>query len=331
MGMGHVERCRVLADLFKQRLEKSAAIEFLSLDHEEGIKRIQGFGYCVHKIPLGLSEEEGIARCSNILSKERPDIFIADALGVRPDKMALFKDSSSYLVSIDDTKEGRLLADIAINGLYYPSEKKEGQLELIGPEYLILRKACSVDNRPDIKIRPGVKRILVAQGGSDTYGVTTKIARALEGIDAGVEIILLLGSAFKHKDELEAVLRKSGREFKVDEDIEDVVGLFSTCDIAVTAAGQTMCELAAIGVPSIVLTQEYKEIETADRFGEKNLIINLGLSEDISEERIHNSVAGLIKDYGLRKSISAASRKAIDGLGAERIVEIILEKQGGNR
>ena len=245
--------------------------------------------------------------------------------------MALFRDHSKYLVSIDDVGDGRLLADLAINVLYQAPAKDNNLLELKGLKYLILREECGAPSRPEMTIKPVVRRILVTQGGSDTYGVTVKIAKALDVVDDSIEIILLLGSAFKHEKELQTVMQYSRKHFIMEKDVQDVISLFSRCDLAITGAGMTLFELSAIGVPCIVLTQEYREIETANRVEGYGFITNLGLSEDVSEEDIYCSVNELIGNFPLRSEMSKRSRGTVDGLGAERVVDIILKELGGDR
>lgn len=331
IGMGHIYRSMALAKAFKKKLKAAPSITFLSIDYQEGIKKIQGVGYPIHKIPVGLPEQEEIEYCSNILTPLHPDVFVVDALWVSPAEMGLFKDCSKYLVSIDDTKDGRLFADLVINVLYQSSTKNDDVLELTDLKYCILGEEYSAYNRPPVTIRPIVKRILVTQGGSDTYGVTVRIARALDRLDKNIAIVLLLGPAFKHDKELQTVLQKSKRDFIVEKDVQDVVSLFTRCDLAVTGAGLTLFELAALGIPCIVLTQEEKEIETANRLKGYGFIKSLGLSENISDEDIYGAVNTLIEDYPLRKQMHQKSRELIDGRGAERVVEVILDRLGGRR
>lgn len=329
MGMGHIYRSAALISAFERKL-KVVSPTFLSMDYKDGISKIQEFGYPIFKVPLGLSEQQEIEYYSGILASLQPKVLVADALQITPAKMAIFRDHSKYLISIDDIGDGRLLADLAINVLYQPITKSNDFMELRDLSYLILREECSAHVRPTMTIKPIVRRILVTQGGSDTYGVTVKITRALEEVNNTVEIILLLGSAFKHGKELQTVTQNSRRHFTIKRGVKDVISLFSQCDLAITGAGVTLFELAAIGVPCIVLTQEYKEIETANRVERCGFIKNLGLSENVSEEDIYRSVSTLLGDYPSRKEMSQRSRETIDGLGGERIVNIILHKLGGD-
>ena len=327
MGMGHIYRSIALIKAFEKKCD-GVSVRLLSKNYEDGIMKIKEFGYPVVQIPLDMSEQKEIEYCSSILQALQPDVLVTDALEITPTKMALFKEYSKYLVSIDDTGDGRLMANLAVNVLFQAPANDNDRAELRDLSYLILREEFCAPNRPAIAINPVVKRILVTQGGSDTYGVTIKIARALDKVDDSIEIILLLGPAFKHEKELEAVLRESRRHFTVERNVRDVASLFSRCDLAITGGGMTLFELAAVGVPSIVLTQEYKEIETIKRVHDYGFIRNLGLSENVSEEDIYCSVNELIENYSLRNKMSETSRKIVDGLGAERIVEIIMREIG---
>ena len=325
MGMGHIYRSLALVRAFQKKCEAVSA-SFLSLNYNDGILKIKEFGYPVIQIPPNLSEQQEIKYCADALQTLHPDVFVADALQVSPSRMALFRDCSKYLLSMDDTGDGRFLANLVVNVLFQAPVQDNNRRELGGLEYLILREEFCTPDRPEVVVNPVVRRILVTQGGSDTYGVTVKIARALSKVDASIEIILLLGPAFQHENELEAALKESTRPFKVERDVRDIAGLFSQCDLAVSGAGNTLFELAAIGVPCIVLTQEYKEIETASRVSDYGFIRNLGLSENLTEEAIYHSVLELIKDYSLRDRMSRASRETVDGLGAERVADIIMKE-----
>ena len=53
--------------------------------------------------------------------------------------------------------------------------------------------------------------------------------------------------------------------------------------------------------------------------------------EFFSGEDIYNSVNELIGDYPLRMEMSRRPREIIDGLGADRVVGIILNELGGDR
>ncbi|MFC1907384.1 PseG/SpsG family protein [Chloroflexota bacterium] len=327
MGMGHIYRSIALIKALEKKCVGVSA-RLLSRNYKDGIMKIKEFGYPVIQIPLDMSEQTEIEYCIGILKDLHPDVLVTDALKITPAKMALFKKYSKYLVSIDDAGDGRLMANLVVNVLFQTPKNDNRKAELSDLSYLILREEFRAPNRPAMSINPIVKRILVTQGGSDTYGVTIKIARALDKVDDSIEIILLLGPAFKHEKELEAVQRESRRHFIIERDIRDVFSLFSRCDLAITGGGMTLFELAAVGVPSIVLTQEYKEIETIERIYDYGFIKNLGLSENVSDEDIYHSVNELIENYSLRNKMSEVSRKIVDGLGAERIVDIILKELG---
>jgi spore coat polysaccharide biosynthesis predicted glycosyltransferase SpsG len=325
MGMGHLYRSDALISTFQKKV-KVVLPAFLSLDYEESINTIRDFGYQCFRIPTGLSEQQEIEFCSDILTTLQPEVLVADALRISPPKMALFKERSKYLVSIDDTGDGRLLANLAINVLYQPATRSDRLLELKGLKYFILREECSPSLRSAVNINPVVRRILITQGGSDTNGTTVKIARALDKFDDEIEIVLLLGSAFKHGKELQTFLQNSRRHFTIKSNIKDVIKLFSQCDLAITGAGITLFELLAVGIPCIVSTQEHKEIETANSLESYGFIRNLGPIENVPEEGIYQSVKELCEDYSLRKAMSEKSRYAVDGLGTERVVNVILSE-----
>ena len=94
-------------------------------------------------------------------------------------------------------------------------------------------------------------------------------------------------------------------------------------DIAVTAAGNTILELACIGIPSVIVCGERFENETAEILAKKHFGINLGFGGDVSEEKISNTVKRLMLNFDLRAKMSSTGKNLVDGKGAMRIVTLL--------
>ena len=170
-----------------------------------------------------------------------------------------------------------------------------------------------------------MENILITQGGSDTYGFTPKIIKALSFIPTDISVNVILGSNFSHDIELENVLSKSPRKFNIIKGKNNLSDLMLETDLAISAGGNTLFELACLGVPTIVVCGETFEVDTANRLGEKGFGINLGFGKDINENDIYKAANELICNTNLRLKMSIKGKELIDGSGIKRMVDTMTD------
>ena len=101
--------------------------------------------------------------------------------------------------------------------------------------------------------------------------------------------------------------------------------LMAESDIAITAAGNTLYELAVFGVPSIVICHHEKHNVVAEKFAEKNAGINLGVGTDLDIHLIAEAINKLLRSKEKRSELSANIKKVVDGLGSKRVAEKVLK------
>ena len=101
--------------------------------------------------------------------------------------------------------------------------------------------------------------MVVSMGGSDTYGVTINVVRALRS--AGREATVVLGPGFAHDSALDRVL---GDLFTVKRSVASLAEEFARHDLAITAGGLTPYEANAAGLPCVVIATEPWEVRTGE-------------------------------------------------------------------
>lgn len=317
MGMGHAYRCLRLRDGFAAVWPGASFVFELEPGRE-------GFDLIGKALP-------GEARPAD---HDGPwDVLIVDRLEVPPDEMRRLKRGARVLVSLDDVGAGRWEADLAFNALYAAKSPKPAGASAEardGLDYLFLDPAFSALGP---KTLGPVRRVLLSQGGADTYGLVPKL---LEGLapwlktNPGVSVDVLIGPAFRHERELAAALAKCGGAATAARGTDDLPALFARADLAVSGAGLMACELAAAGVPLILITGERKELETASVLASRGAAVDIGLFDADSPRRVAASVAGLAVDAALRERLSVSAQKAIDGKGLERLTTALRDRLGGS-
>ena len=97
------------------------------------------------------------------------------------------------------------------------------------------------------------------------------------------------------------------------------------CDVAVSAAGSTLYELCACGVPTVTYVFADNQINGADEFSRLGLMINAGDIRETNYEcdSILYSLRKMIEDSEIRTSISYKMKSVVDGNGAERIIKYL--------
>ncbi len=107
----------------------------------------------------------------------------------------------------------------------------------------------------------------------------------------------------------------------------DMASLMADCDLALIAGGTMSYEAAICGVPMIFIglapNQERPCRGWTDRIGAPYL----GDISVVSGTMVRNAVMKLIENADQRAAMSRAGRALVDGLGAERLVDALLNLQ----
>ncbi len=200
---------------------------------------------------------------------------------------------------------------------------------LIGPKYAILDEDLYDIWSEKAGCRDEVKTIFVNQGGSDPYGLTVKSLEALESLNLQQEIIVVSGGAVTHhhKRELERLkpLLKGNYKFYENISQQKFFELLAISDIALTAAGNTLYEIAFFGIPSIVICHHENHNRVASEFEKQGAAINLGIGSTIDRKKILDKIQLLLMNREKRKQLSDHARSLVDGYGTTRFTERIIE------
>lgn len=252
-----------------------------------------------------------------ILESFNPDLIILDKLEEKLHNIKFLKKYSKIL-AIDYIGKNYELIDYGINFLY-PSSKIKNSFS--GFEYSILKKEFSKGKK--FTPKKSVKSIIILQGGSDTYCFIPKIILALNRINSSFKITVVTGASFECNMTLKKALLKNTKPIQILHNVSNMHDVMKNHDLAITAAGNTLLELACIGVPSVIVCGERFEIETAKILERYHFGINLGFGKNISIKKISHEVNNLILNYNLRLSMSSNGKKLVDGNGSKRIVSIL--------
>ena len=164
-------------------------------------------------------------------------------------------------------------------------------------------------------------------GGSDPNQITTKVVKALAKLKYNVHLKVVLGSLSKIADEqIHALLNNYIGRFQVIRDVQNMAELMNESQLAITNSGLTKYEMASMGLPAIVISNNDKHADLMDDFANYGTLVHLGNNEEVTEENILRAVTALMKDEIKREKMSNAGKQLVDGKGIERIFNYIPEK-----
>ena len=321
MGMGHVYRSLAIADALRQ-LSRADMAFLMSADHPEGLITVSRRGYPVRVV--------GDGRLDNYLEHIRdfsPEILINDLPTVEAAYMRALSHVGATTVNLVDTPEDLETAEhyeqVIVSVMSQDRETPEGFYA--GPAYAILREQFR-GRAKDVRQKP--RTVLLSFGGSDPQGLTLKAARALDALDGSIEVVAVAGAAFSYRAELAALVPTLRRPVRVINDAGGHISeLMLEADLMVGSGGMSVYEIAALGTPGVILGQNVREDRRMREFARHGTVHYLGLGSEVAEAEIATAVTALLRDFPGRRAMSERGRALVDGLGASRAAEAVLERR----
>lgn len=266
----------------------------------------------------------------NAILSPGPGLVVFDNGSTTHGKVAPLKEVGCFVVSFEDLGDGRYLSDLVVDANLTdstnPQKLRTTTKYLLGPDYAVIAPMCRAAKKKR-KHFTDVRKIVVTCGGSDPAGVTPRAVSALGNVDSEVEILVVLGPAFAHKEALNKALLSAARSFEVVEAPDNLPALMREADVGIISGGVTLFEAAYLGLPSIVIAQNAAQLRNLPPFEKHGGIVNLGLAANDPFANIPTELK-LLRDPGRLRAMSEAQERYIDGKGLERLASAIRELLG---
>jgi len=330
IGTGHVMRCLTLAD--ELRL-KCTDINFICREEPGNmISYIGNRGYKVHQLPGEIDIETDRKLTKEILSKyeTNPDGLIIDHYEIDISWEHPLRKFAKRLMVIDDLANREHNCDLLLDQNYSKNEDRynglipENCIQLLGPEYAILRPQFQKARENLRKRDGGVNRILVFMGGVDSKDITSKALRALHMLDrSDIAIDVVIGSQNPYHDEIKILTSKMPNT-TCCQNVENMAELMSSADLCIGSGGTTTWERCSVGLPTITIILAENQKDISESLDKEGALINLGWYHNVTEYNIKEAVEGLIEDPQKMASMCDKSRRLVDGEGVNRVCDAMI-------
>ncbi|AVQ47701.1 UDP-2,4-diacetamido-2,4,6-trideoxy-beta-L-altropyranose hydrolase [Clostridium botulinum] len=312
IGMGHIMRTLALA----KELAKINDVFYickvdapLSSKYKLGIDKVRSQGFKVSTI----NEDNFMKE----LCKVKADCLITDAYDVNEEYFNLTKNIFNVTGYIDDTNLYYFNVDFIINQNSGAEElvykvNKDTKL-FLGTNYIMLREEFRKQRKKDIKGK--IQNIMITVGGSDPNGITNTICNHLKDLEFKFHIII--GGSFKEENIKKLVKLKKSKDNINLYFNANMIQIMNKCDIAISACGSTLYELAVCGIPTLGLIIADNQERIAYKMNEKGLIYNLGWYKDLTKDIIIDNIKEISKLYN--REIMISNQKIINKKGVENL------------
>ena len=197
---------------------------------------------------------------------------------------------------------------------------------LLGVKFAPLRKEFYKNINSNTSI---LTDILLTTGGTDNSGFTESFIRNnLEMLDAyNLNCHIVVGSMFQNVSKLEKNINGLSNII-LHRNVKDMAALMRRCQLAVSANGTTVYELAACGIPTISFALVKEQEISGQSLGEMGVVDYCGLYPDNETEclqRILNKIEYYKIHSESRIRLGQRASMMIDGKGCEYIVDSIVK------
>lgn len=197
---------------------------------------------------------------------------------------------------MDDLRAFDYDVDLVINYDVIPSSRTEeyrlaytkAKTTLLGAEYTPLREQFQ---NQSIALKETIQNVLITSGGSDPYHFTEAISSFLIAQNFDFNMHIVVGRLFDNVAALET-LSSEYPQIHLHQNVSDMAALMKQCDFAISAAGTTLYELCALGIPTISFTMADNQIIMAKTFAETGAVPYAG---DIRSNP--SSVLNIVKEH----------------------------------
>jgi UDP-2,4-diacetamido-2,4,6-trideoxy-beta-L-altropyranose hydrolase len=310
VGFGHITRCISIYQAF----EEIGIRPELIVNGDETISGFAKNRNC--RILDWLNDRETL-----FAVLKNTDIVFVDSYFAGHDLYERISKTAQTAVYFDDDIRINYPRGFVVNGAILaermPYPKRKGVTYLLGAQYTPLRREFwDVPAKP---IRDVVEAAMITFGGSDIYNLTPKVLKLL--VDVYPEMVkkVVIGRGFRNTAEIEA-LKGHNTELIYYPDAAEMKKLMLESDIAISAGGQTLYELARVGVPTIGVCVADNQLRNVREWAEAGFLKYIDWKTHGNLEEELESSLEYLANKRVRIDMSEIGRRIIDGQGCKRII-----------
>ena len=249
------------------------------------------------------------------------------APGVSTDYLREITSTGVTVAVIDTEAAVRFPSKLVFNPLLGPSlksyEYERGTQLCIGQRYAIVRPVFrrqrpirSTDPQPPY-------RAIIALGDDDFAGQSLIRANELLAASRVDKISVVVRSHHHQFQELKDLAEQYKGRLEVLSEPSELSTRLPRAHFVLTSGDSWSLEMACVGVPQFVMTQNARYVPNAKILEEEGAALYLGEASKVSNATLRDSIHNLLSDQLERVGMSRCARHLIDGRGPDRMVNAL--------
>lgn len=314
IGLGHISRC---SSLYNEITTRGIPVDFIVYGDISDVDFLKG---------TNIVNENWLVKDHLINNVSSDDYVIVDSYKATEEIYDAISKKSKRALFIDDI--GRLvypegiIVNPSLDSSHIDYSHSSNSILLSGPEYVILRDPFRSVKRENISNE--VRRVLIMMGGTDIRGLTLLIIDNICRNMLDIEFDIVTGSEDMEKIKPQ-ISKLNNITFHNNLGATQMMELMISCDLAITAAGQTIYELLATQTPFIpikVIENQENNVKSLLKYNQEQIVLNYNDSDFLSSL---NNALEIYSDVEYRKNYNLKYKGIVDGYGSKKIADYILK------
>jgi UDP-2,4-diacetamido-2,4,6-trideoxy-beta-L-altropyranose hydrolase len=315
IGLGHFMRCFAIAE---EARAQGIEVTFLLNELGEAVMaRLEEIGAKGMRIDGSLGSAADFMAMAG-LDLSRQDWLLIDSYAATEDYIALQSQAVRVAVLDDLNVLERFDCDLLINPAQAAKpadyERKTRARLKLGPDYALIRKEFT----ETYSVNSEAPFVTIMFGGSDPMQLTGRCAEGIYNNIGGVHVRTISGPANVNTSGLNKLEQKLER-FHLYPSPPSVARVLAGSALVITAAGGSVGEVAAMGLPALVLVVYDNQAAALKACPYPVIDARAGLPDNLGAQ-----VKALLDNPARLAEIARKAHAVVDGGGPRRIVETLL-------
>lgn len=350
MGTGHLMRCLTLADALKSQ---GASCHFICREHPGNLNAVvvqrahslSALPYApgdplhapiapAHAEWLGASWKDDATQTLEALDGKKVDWLVVDHYALDRRWENQVAKYCRRLLVIDDLADRDHDCDVLLDQNLgrqtqdYSQRVPPSCRLLLGPQFSLLRPEFAQLRRQSLANRAGrkVRNLLISMGGVDADNATGQVLEGLRPIvDHHWNIKVVMGAIAPWRAKIQAQAQTMPCHTEVLVNVSNMAELMSEADLAIGAAGSTSWERCCLGLPSIMLILAENQRSIAEHLKQRGAATLIDSNDHLAD--LLPIELDQLRPTEKSQKMSSAAASITDGLGTERVKEILVHSE----
>jgi len=326
IGLGHAMRCLSLAEALRSA---GHTVGLCSVAMPDALRqRYAALGVHETRIDGQAGSADDAHATADVVRRSDAAWLVGDGYALETAWQRMVRTLDTCVLMLDD--EARLPswdADIILNqnlgadAAMYAHRAAQARV-LCGADYALLRSEFTAQRAVTRRVAEQARKVLVTMGGADPDNVTERVLHAVLPVN-DLEVRVLVGAANPHGEMLAQVITEvaaSTTRARLIVQASDVPAQMSWADLAISAGGSTLWELALMQLPSLVVQTADNQRIALGAYVSAGAAWLLGPATSLDQEVMRARFKTLAADRDARQAMARAASGLVDGNGSTRVV-----------